>query len=68
VLQKEKDVALHDRALDSLRESTGKRLPDDPKEWNALLHQSTPEQNAAKPKEKERSWGIDLVSWFIKKD
>jgi len=38
VLQKEKDVALRDRAVESLQLATGKKLGDDAKGWEDLLH------------------------------
>jgi HEAT repeat protein len=37
VMEKEKDVALHDRAYQSLKTATGKRLPDDPKAWRDMM-------------------------------
>jgi HEAT repeat protein len=40
VLRTEKDVALRDRAHESLQASTGKDLPPDPKAWEDLLHQA----------------------------
>lgn len=67
VLQKDKDVAVHHRALESLQASTGKQLADDPKAWDDLLHQQpTSTQNAAKPAEKDKGWGIDLAGWWSK--
>jgi HEAT repeat protein len=41
VLQTEKDVALRDRAHESLVAATGKKLPPDAKEWEQLLHQAS---------------------------
>jgi len=38
VLETEKDVALRDRACESLRTITGKRLPPDAVAWKDLLH------------------------------
>lgn len=38
VLQKEKDVALRDRAVESLELATGKQLGNDPKAWEEVLH------------------------------
>jgi HEAT repeat protein len=38
VLQKDKDVALRDRAHESLQMATGKKLPADPKAWDEVLH------------------------------
>ena len=40
VLQNEKDIALRDRAYESLQAATGKKLPPDGKEWEQLLHQA----------------------------
>jgi HEAT repeat protein len=39
VMQTERDVALRDRAYESLQVATGKKLPPDGKEWEQLLHQ-----------------------------
>jgi HEAT repeat protein len=50
VLQTEKDVALRDCACQSLQNATGKKLPDDPKAWEALLHPANePNGKPAKP-------------------
>jgi HEAT repeat protein len=49
VLKTEKDVALRDRAYESLESATGKKLPPDAKAWDELLHaQASPEAVAAK--------------------
>jgi HEAT repeat protein len=61
VLEKDKDVALHNRALESLQASTGQKLADDPKAWQDLLHQTPTEQNAAAPAKEKK---FDLVGWF----
>jgi len=37
IMEKEKDVALHDRAYESLKAATGKNIADDPKEWRQLV-------------------------------
>jgi hypothetical protein len=37
ILDTEKDVALHDRAYESLKAATGKNLPDDSKAWRDLM-------------------------------
>jgi HEAT repeat protein len=37
ILETEKDVALHDRAHESLKIATGKNLPDDGKAWRQLV-------------------------------
>ena len=41
VMQNEKDIALRDRAHESLQIATGKKLPPDAKEWEQLLHQAS---------------------------
>jgi HEAT repeat protein len=41
VMQNEKDIALRDRAYESLQAATGKKLPPDAKEWEQLLHQAS---------------------------
>jgi HEAT repeat protein len=41
VMQTEKDIALRDRAYESLQAATGKKLPPDGKEWEQLLHQAS---------------------------
>ena len=38
ILEKEKDVALRDRANESLQASTGQKLPPDAKAWTAMLN------------------------------
>lgn len=38
VLKTEKDVALKDRAQESLQEATGQNVPPDPKQWEVVLH------------------------------
>lgn len=37
VMETEKNVALHDRAHESLKAATGKNLPDDAKAWRGLM-------------------------------
>jgi hypothetical protein len=37
IMEKEKDVALHDRAFESLKVATGKKLPDDAKAWRDMM-------------------------------
>jgi HEAT repeat protein len=37
IMEKEKDVALHDRAYESLKLATGKNLADDPKVWRQMM-------------------------------
>ena len=41
VMQNDRDVALRDRAYESLQAATGKKLPPDGKEWEQLLHQAS---------------------------
>jgi HEAT repeat protein len=59
VLQTEKDVALRDRAHESLMASTGKKLPPDAKAWEELLHQPGTNEAAAEAASKPK-----LLSWF----
>jgi HEAT repeats/PBS lyase HEAT-like repeat len=47
VVQTEKDVALLDRAHESLEASIGRKLPADPKDWDSLIH---PEGNPNAPR------------------
>jgi HEAT repeat protein len=44
IMESEKDVALHDRAHESLKQVTGKNIPDDAKAWRAYAQnpQSAP--------------------------
>jgi HEAT repeat protein len=56
VLKTEKDVALRDRAHQSLQSATGKRLPPDPQAWEEFLHQSGKDEL---PPRKEKWFG-----WF----
>ena len=52
IMETEKDVALHDRAYDSLKQATGKRLPDDAKAWRELAQ--NPQQIQPEPNVLER--------------
>jgi hypothetical protein len=61
VLKTEKDVALRDRARDSLVAATGKKLPPDAKEWETYLHQSG--GPPAPPQPSKNPFAI-LVSWW----
>jgi hypothetical protein len=47
LLKTEKDVAVRDRAHQSLQVATGKSLPPDPLAWNNLLHPSQPSSGIA---------------------
>lgn len=49
VLQQEKDVALRDRAHESLQAVTGKKLPADYKAWEEFLHQSGADSPEIRP-------------------
>jgi HEAT repeat protein len=62
VLETEKDVALRDRACQSLRSITGKRLPPDAAAWSALLHD--PKTNLNKEPsmiQRATNWVDDLL-------
>jgi hypothetical protein len=62
VLDTEKDIALRDRACQSLRTITGKRLPPDSQAWKDLLHD--PNTNLAKEPsmiERAANWVDDLL-------
>jgi HEAT repeat protein len=59
VLKTEKDVALHDRAHESLEKATGKKLPPDPQAWEEFLHQSGGKEGGTIP----RSTG-NWFGWF----
>jgi hypothetical protein len=45
VMHSETDIALRDRAYESLQVATGKKLPPDAKEWDELLHQASYQEN-----------------------
>jgi HEAT repeat protein len=49
VLKTEKDVALLDRAHDSLEASTGQKLPPDMQDWGNILHPEGKPQLASDP-------------------
>jgi hypothetical protein len=53
VLETEKDVALRDRATESLQKITGKDLPADFKAWNDFLH---PPGGGPPPPPKPKAW------------
>lgn len=60
ILETEKDVALRDRAHESLRNSTGKNFPPDAQAWRAVL-------NGQPPAVPEESGLIQRVAgWFTK--
>jgi len=59
VLKTERDVALRDRAYESLQTATGKTLPPDPKAWDDLLHQQGDANVAAEQPKK-----MKLFDWF----
>lgn len=56
LMKTEKDVALRDRAYDSLVQATGKKLANDPKAWEQLMAGEPP------PEEKK----ISLTNWIQK--
>jgi HEAT repeat protein len=56
ILKSEKDVALRDRAHESLQAATGRQLPADPQAWENLLSEGMPQP--------QKSSGIDLTSWW----
>ena len=64
VLRTDQDVALRDRATESLRDITGKNLPADYQAWADFLNK--PEGRDAVVKEKTGTFGIDLISWWWK--
>jgi hypothetical protein len=49
VLRVEKDVALRGAALASLQKTTGKKLPDDAKQWEDALRNTPAPQDASPP-------------------
>ncbi len=59
VMQNEKDVALRDRAYESLQASTGKNLPPDAKAWEDFLHQPGNQAAAVEAPKK-----FNLMGWF----
>src|SRR5262249_34012310 len=59
VLKTEKDVALRDRAHESLQLATGKKLPPDAKEWDEVVQAATSESTTENP-----SKNIKLLGWF----
>jgi len=61
VLKNEKDVALRDRAHDSLVAATGKDLPDDPRLWDKELNDPL-----AAGKTVDQNKKFTLTGWFNK--
>jgi HEAT repeat protein len=61
IMDKEKDVALHDRAYESLKTATGKNLPDDSKAWRELMQNPQMAQ-------KEPSFVERVMFWNKKAD
>ena len=61
MLRIEQDVALRDRATESLRKITGQELPANAEAWTEFLHKSGKEGLA----KKETSWDsfLRLISW-----
>ena len=60
VMQTEKDVAVRNRAHESLQAATGKHLPADAKAWDELIHSPNYAENA----KKDNSPLFKLVGWF----
>jgi hypothetical protein len=60
VLRSEKDVALRDRAYESLKQATGKDLPPDAQAWEQAIYQS-PADGTHPPDDSKK---IKLLSWF----
>jgi hypothetical protein len=60
VLRTEKDVALRDRAHESLQACTGKKLPADPKAWELALHPQAQGQDLTADQAKKRK----ILGWF----
>jgi HEAT repeat protein len=58
VLQTEKDVALRDRAHESLQTATGQKLPPDAKAWDDFLHQTADRDVAAEQAKKRKVLGV----------
>jgi HEAT repeat protein len=54
VMKSEKDIALRDRAHESLQTATGKKLPDDPAAWEDYLHHGQPADALAGRDQPER--------------
>jgi HEAT repeat protein len=54
VMKSEKDIALRDRAHESLQTATGKKLPDDPAAWEDYLHHGQPTDALAGRDQPER--------------
>jgi hypothetical protein len=61
VLRSEQDVALRDRATESLREITGQELPADAQAWSDYLHKSG--KDALARKENGLKSFLRLASW-----
>jgi hypothetical protein len=64
VLRTDQDVALRDRATESLTDITGKKLPADYQAWADFLNK--PEGRDAVAKDKSANFGIDLIGWWRK--
>jgi HEAT repeat protein len=57
VLKTEKDVALRDRAHESLVEATGRKLPSDAKAWEELLSQAN-SKDGTLAQEPPKKWNV----------
>lgn len=66
VLKSEKDVALRDRAHESLEAATGKKLPPDYQSWDAALHGGPTPENSGLAK--TLTPRINLAGFFLRKD
>ena len=64
VLRTDQDVALRDRATESLQTITGKQLPADYQAWAGFLN--APAGRDAIAKGQTESKGIDLIGWWWK--
>jgi HEAT repeat protein len=62
VLRSDQDVALRDRAHDSLRQMTGKELPEDAQAWDDLLHRQ--DGAIAQDDSGHKFLGVIPVSWW----
>jgi HEAT repeat protein len=54
VMRTEKDIALKDRAYESLQSATGKKLPPDPNAWEDALNLPHPQEAVAKRPQPEQ--------------
>jgi HEAT repeat protein len=64
VLKSEKDVALLDRAHDSLEACTGQKLPPDMNDWGPVLNPENKPQLASEPAKHTDPAKHSLIGWF----